>query len=47
MMTEEEVEQMVQRLLQCLDCIYNSESCEGVDDRNGECVKFKPIKETS
>ena len=47
MMTEEEVERMVQRLMQCLDCIYNSTDCEGEDDRNGDCKKFKSLEELS
>ena len=47
MMTEEEVERMVQRLMQCLDCIYNSTDCEGDDDRNGDCKKFKSFEELS
>ena len=47
MMTEEEVERMVQRLMQCLDCIYNSTDCEGDDDRNGDCKKFKSFEEMS
>lgn len=45
MMTEEEVERMVQRLMQCLDCIYNSTDCEGEDDENGDCTKFESVRE--
>lgn len=45
MMTEEEVERIVQRILQCLDCVHNSRICGNLDYRNGECKGFESIKE--
>ena len=45
MMTEEEVERIAQRLLQCLNCIYNSTDCEGEDDENGDCKKFDSFED--
>ena len=46
-MTEEEVERMVQRLMQCVKCVRNPKDCDGEDDENGDCIKYKPMGDLS
>ena len=47
MITEEEVERIVQRIMQCLDCIHNSRTCGNLEYRNGECIGFESIEEVT
>lgn len=42
MMTEE-MKRIAERLMQCLNCIYNSTDCDGEDDMNGDCKKFESV----
>lgn len=50
-MTEEEAELFMQRvawrLAQCIMCANNPDDCNGEDDENGDCTKYKPRKDVS